>query len=43
MTKRYVLRFLNNIPERIFTKDFEKNGYEAFLTESNNLMVEPGL
>ena len=37
---RQILRFLKDSPERIFAEDFEKKGYEAFLTECNDLMEE---
>ncbi len=35
---KQVLRFLQNSPERVFKDDYEKAGYEAFLTEFNDLM-----
>lgn len=35
-----ILRFLKNSPERIFAESFEKQGYEAFLTEYANLLGE---
>ena len=35
---KQVLRFLQNSPERVFKDDYEKKGYEAFLTEFNDLM-----
>ena len=38
-----ILDFLQNSPERIFKDDFEKAGYEAFLTEFNDLMEEDTL
>jgi len=40
---KQVLRFLQNSPERQFDDDYEKNGYEAFLTEYKNLMKEHSL
>ena len=35
---KQVLGFIHNSPERAFTDEFEKKGYEAFLTEFNDLM-----
>ena len=35
---RQILRFLQNSPERLFKDDYEKKGYESFLTEFNDLM-----
>jgi len=40
---KQVLRFLQNSPERQYDDDYEKNGYEAFLTEYKNLMKEHSL
>jgi hypothetical protein len=40
---KQVLRFLQNSPERQYDDDYEKNGYEAFLTEYKNLMEEHSL
>ena len=37
---KQTLRFLINSTERIFKEDFEKKGYEAFLTEYTNLLEE---
>lgn len=37
---KQILRFLKNSPERIFAESFEKQGYEAFLTEYANLFGE---
>ena len=34
----HILRFQQNNPERIFAEDFEKKGYEAFLTECKSLL-----
>lgn len=38
-----ILDFLQNSPDRISKDDFEKAGYEAFLTEFNDLMEEDTL
>ena len=35
---KQVLGFIKNSPERMFKDDLEKKGYEAFLTEFNDLM-----
>ncbi len=35
---RQILRFIQNSPARQFKDDYEKKGYEAFLTEFNDLM-----
>ncbi len=35
-----IIDFMQNSPERIFKDDFEKAGYEAFLTEFNDLMAK---
>lgn len=35
---KQVLRFLQNSPERVFKDEFEKKGYEAFLTEYQDLL-----
>jgi len=40
---KQVLCFLNNSPERLFENDFEKNGYDAFLFEYNDLMKKHAL